>query len=89
MKENLIKTVNGKKQNRDFQPKKEAGMAALAEYNGGGYVKPKEIVVADFLDLWIEEYVKINLRHKIRTLFFVRTVILYKNKWHFSCNIPS
>lgn len=67
--------VNGKKQNfskSGFATKgeaEEAGTLALAEYHGGGYVKPKEIVVADFLDIWIEEYVKINLRHKTQLCY--------------------
>ena len=67
--------IDGKRKNfskSGFTTKKEAeeaGTAALAEYNGGGYVKPKEIVVADFLDLWIEEYVKINLRHKTQLCY--------------------
>ena len=67
--------VNGQKQNfskSGFATKKEAeeaGTAALAEYNGGGYIKPKEIVVADFLDIWLEEYVKINLRHKTQLCY--------------------
>ena len=44
-------TVNGQKQNfskSGFATKKEAeeaGTAALAEYQGGGYVKPKDIVL--------------------------------------------
>lgn len=68
-------TVNGKKKSfskSGFRTKGEAeaaGTAALAEYQGGGYVKPKEIVVADFLDIWIEEYVMINLRHKTQLCY--------------------
>ena len=68
-------TVNGQKQNfskSGFATKKEAeeaGTAALAEYQGGGYVKPKDIVVADFLDIWIEKYVQVNLRHKTQLCY--------------------
>lgn len=68
-------TVNGNKQNfskSGFATKKEAeeaGTAALNEYHGGGYVKPKEIVVADFLDIWINDYVKVNLRHKTQLCY--------------------
>ena len=68
-------TVNGQKQNfskSGFATKKEAeeaGTAALAEYQGGGYVKPKDIVVADFLDIWIEKYVMVNLRHKTQLCY--------------------
>lgn len=68
-------TVNGKKKNfskSGFATKKEAeeaGTAALAEYNGGGYVKPKGIVIADFLDIWIEKYVLVNLRHKTQLCY--------------------
>lgn len=68
-------TVNGQKQNfsksgfRTREEADEAGTAALAEYYGGGYVKPKEIVVADFLDIWIEKYVQVNLRHKTQLCY--------------------
>ena len=67
--------INGERKNfskSGFSTKKEAeeaGTAVLAEYNGGGYVKPKEIVVADLLDIWIEEYVKLNLRHKTQLCY--------------------
>lgn len=68
-------TVNGQKQNfskSGFSTKaeaEEAGTAALAEYMGGGYSKPKEIVVADFLDIWLEKYVQVNLRHKTQLCY--------------------
>lgn len=67
--------INGERKNfskSGFATKaeaEEAGTLALAEYNGGGYVKPKEIVVADFLDLWLKEYVSINLRHKTQLCY--------------------
>ena len=67
--------INGERKNfskSGFATKaeaEEAGTAALAEYNGGGYSKPKEIVVSDFLDIWIEEYVKMNLRHKTQLCY--------------------
>jgi integrase len=67
--------INGERKNfskSGFATKaeaEEAGTAALAEYNGGGYVKPKEISVSDFLDLWVSEYVTINLRHKTQLCY--------------------
>lgn len=67
--------INGERKNfskSGFVKKEDAeaaGTLALAEYNGGGYVKPKEIVVGDFLDIWIEEYVKLNLRHKTQLCY--------------------
>lgn len=67
--------INGERKNfskSGFATKaeaEEAGTEALAEYNGGGYVKPKEIVVADFLDIWIKEYVTLNLRHKTQLCY--------------------
>lgn len=63
--------VDGKRkhiQKSGFRTKKEAeeaGTKALAEYLGGSQPsKPSEISLSDYLDLWIEQYVAVNLRHK-------------------------
>lgn len=41
----------------------EAGTKALAEYlNAGTVHKPNDISVADYMDQWIEQYVKMNLK---------------------------
>ena len=67
--------INGERKNfskSGFATKaeaEEAGTVALAEYNGGGYQKPKEIIVSDFLDIWIKEYVTLNLRHKTQLCY--------------------
>lgn len=67
--------INGKRKSfskSGFRTKPEAeaaGTLALAEYHGGGYRKPQEILVADFLDIWIKEYVNINLRHKTQKCY--------------------
>ena len=50
-----------------FRTKKEAleaGTKALAEYNEAGlHFEPAEISVADYLDYWFEQYVKVNLKY--------------------------
>ena len=41
----------------------EAGTKALAEYlNAGTFHKPTDISVADYMDQWLEQYVKMNLK---------------------------
>lgn len=49
-----------------FNTKKEAleaGVKALAEYNNSGlHFEPSEISMSDYLDYWLENYVKLNLR---------------------------
>lgn len=50
-----------------FTTKKEAeieGIKALAEYNRSGLVfEPSELSVSDYLDYWLERYVKTNLSY--------------------------
>lgn len=50
-----------------FSTKKEAleaGVKALAEYNNSGqHFSPSEISVADYLDYWMDNYCKINLKY--------------------------
>ncbi len=62
--------VNGVRQHASkagFKTQKEAlaaGTQALAEYlNSGQMHKPSEISVSDYLDLWLEQYVAVNLKH--------------------------
>lgn len=62
--------VDGKRKHiskSGFRTKKEAleaGTKALAEYNNTGlHFEPTEISVADYLDYWFEQYVKINLKY--------------------------
>lgn len=62
-------SVNGKRQHASqagFKTQKEAlaaGTKALAQYLQAGQLhKPDEISVADYLDQWLEQYAKINLR---------------------------
>lgn len=57
-----------------FRTKKEAleaGTVALAEYNSGGSsaVKPTDISLSDYLEQWMEQYVRINLRHKTQASY--------------------
>ncbi len=56
-----------------FRTKKEAleaGAVALAEYNSGvSSIKPSDISLSDFLDKWMEQYVKVNLRHKTQASY--------------------
>lgn len=41
----------------------EAGIAAKAEYDSSGYtIRPKEISLHDYFDLWLKEYCEINLK---------------------------
>lgn len=62
-------TVGGKRQRKEkggFRTKKEAEAAlakAITEYNGGGIVfEPSTSTLSDYLDLWIEQYVKVNCK---------------------------
>ena len=56
-----------------FKTKKEAmeaGIKALAEYNDGGQIsKPSEISLADYFDIWIKQYVEVNLRPKTQASY--------------------
>lgn len=67
-------TVGGKRQKKEkggFATKKEAEAAlaaALNEYNNAGMIfTPSEITVADFLDLWFEQYVKMHCKYNTQT----------------------
>jgi integrase len=62
--------VNGKRQKKEkggFPTKKEAEAAlaaALNQYNAAGTIfTPSEITVADFLDLWFDQYVKMYCKY--------------------------
>ena len=64
-----IAPVNGKRQHSSqagFKTQKEAieaGTKSMAEYlNGGDVYKPKDISYRDFINIWYEQYVEINLR---------------------------
>lgn len=68
--------VNGKRRHiskSGFRTKAEAleeGTKALAEYmNGGMKTTPSEISVSDYFDLWVEQYVAVNLRHKTQSSY--------------------
>lgn len=65
--------VNGKRKyisKSGFRTQKEAlaaGTQALAEYQNGGLTfSPSEISVADYMQVWLEKYVDVNLRHKTK-----------------------
>lgn len=71
-----VASANGKRKQISkggFRTKKEAleaGTKALAEYNEGGQPsKPNEISFNDYLDLWVGQYVKVNLRHKTQASY--------------------
>lgn len=88
--------INGERKNfskSGFATKaeaEEAGTAALAEYNGGGLVKPKEMVVSDFLDIWVNEYVMLNLRHKTQLCYIgIINNHLKPNLGHYQLNALS
>lgn len=53
-----------------FRTQKEAlaaGTQALAEYQNGGLTySPSDISVSDYMQVWIEKYVEVNLRHKTK-----------------------
>ena len=62
-------TIAGKRQRKEkggFRTKKEAEAAlakAITEYNGGGIVfEPSTSTLSDYLDLWMEQYVKVNCK---------------------------
>lgn len=56
-----------------FKTKKEAmdaGIKALAEYNNGGQIdKPAEISLSDYFDIWLKQYVEVNLRPKTQASY--------------------
>lgn len=56
-----------------FRTKKEAleaGTKALVEYQNGGHsFQPSDISLSDFLDLWFDQYVVVNLRHKTQASY--------------------
>lgn len=49
-----------------FKTEKEAynaGLAALNDYNTGGQlVKPSDMSLADYLDIWLEKHISVNMR---------------------------
>lgn len=49
-----------------FRTEKEAysaGLAALNEYNSGGQlVKPSDMSLSDYLDIWLEKHIRVNMR---------------------------
>lgn len=49
-----------------FASEKEAynaGLAALNEYNSGGQiVKPSDMSLSDYLDIWLEKHIRVNMR---------------------------
>lgn len=72
--------IDGKRQKKEkggFNTKKEAEAAlakALNEYNNGGQVfTPSEITVSDYLDLWFDQYCKMNLKYNTQ-LEYVRVI---------------
>ena len=67
-------TIDGKRQRKEkggFDTKKEAEAAlsaAITEYNNSGQLfTPSEITVSDYLDLWFQQYVKMNLKYNTQT----------------------
>ena len=63
-------SVGGKRQRKEkggFDSRKEAEAAlaeAIAEYNRSGQLfTPSEITLADYLDQWLDQYVKMNLKY--------------------------
>lgn len=63
--------VNGKRKyisKSGFRTQKEAlvaGTQALVEYQNGGLShSPSDISVSDYMGVWLEKYVRVNLRHK-------------------------
>ncbi|MCI6173571.1 MAG: site-specific integrase [Clostridiales bacterium] len=63
-------SIDGKRQKKEkggFSTKREAEAAlaaALTEYNTSGMVfTPVDITVADYLDLWFDQYVRMNLKY--------------------------
>ena len=62
-------TVGGKRQRKEkggFRTKKEAEAAlakAISEYNNAGFVfEPASSALSDYLDMWLEDYVKVNCK---------------------------
>lgn len=62
-----IDGVRKKKEKSGFRTKKEAEIAlnkAMLEYSNAGLCfEPSEITVSDYLDLWFDEYCKLNLKY--------------------------
>lgn len=71
-----VAPVDGKRKQvskSGFKTRKEAevaGTKAMAEYNNSGVVfSPATISVADYLDLWMGSYVKMNLKHNTQLAY--------------------
>lgn len=69
-------SVNGKRKQiskSGFATKKEAveaGTKAMAEYNSSGQCfEPSSISVADYLDFWFDNYVKMNLKYNSQVAY--------------------
>lgn len=69
-------SVNGKRKQiskSGFATKKEAveaGTKAMAEYNSSGQCfEPSSISVADYLDFWFDNYVKMNLKYNTQVAY--------------------
>lgn len=68
--------IDGKRKKREkggFRTKRDAEAAltkALSEYNQTGQsFTPSEITVSDYLDYWMDAYVKMNLRYNSQTAY--------------------
>lgn len=68
--------VDGKRKRKEkggFRTKKDAEQAltkALAEYNSAGQCfEPSEISVSDYLDLWFDQYCKMNLKYNTQLAY--------------------
>lgn len=69
--------IDGKRKRKEkggFKTKKEAQLAlaqALTEYNNAGQCfEPSEITVSDYLDLWFDQYCKMNLKYNSQLAYF-------------------
>lgn len=72
--------VDGKRKRKEkggFRTKKDAEQAlakALTEYNNAGQCfEPSEISVSDYLDLWFDQYCKMNLKYNTQ-LAYLQTI---------------
>lgn len=68
--------IDGKRKKKEkggFRTKRDAEAAltkALSEYNQTGQsFTPSEITVSDYLDYWMDAYVKMNLRYNSQTAY--------------------
>lgn len=68
--------IDGKRRKKEkggFKTKKEAEYAlnqAMLEYSNAGHCfEPSEITVSDYLDLWFDEYCKLNLKYNSQLLY--------------------